>query len=66
MKKKSIGAFALVAILIGGAGLGMTGCGLDTPTQVPLNPDSTDKGDTPTESVVPIERSGISLELPGS
>lgn len=34
MTKKSTGALALLALLIGLAGLTVTGCGLDTPTGV--------------------------------
>lgn len=53
---------AATAIAIGIAGLGVTGCGLDVPSQVQVKEDTT--REDPAENVVPVnlDQSGLRLE----
>ncbi|MFV1988409.1 MAG: hypothetical protein ACC682_14100 [Gemmatimonadota bacterium] len=64
MTKKSMGAIAVMALLIGLTGFSMTGCGVGT---VPVvGPADSVDFDPKAESVVPIDQSGIALEVPES
>ena len=61
--KKSTGALAALAVMVGLAGVSVTGCGLDTGATVQPPMDTTNF-DPPVENVVPIDGSGIDLEAP--
>ncbi len=63
--RRGIGAMAAIAIAIGTAGLGVTGCGLEVPTSVAPIEDDTSR-DNPAENIVPVDldKSGFSLETP--
>jgi hypothetical protein len=60
---RGIGMMAGIAVAIGTAGFGVTGCGLDVPNQVEVIDDDTTRDD-PVESIVPVDldQSGLRLE----